>query len=187
MTKTKISTRDISIKIAAIDDQLLDLLADAERRSYGAVSGSEADIAALAENRRQRDNLEAQRVILDQAKAEATRNEAADREAAEIERGKQLMASSRLFAKKLKIRALKVDAMIADFVELVGELTSIENDLRTTARTAGVVVDGRTGQSGIAHIAVTAMATIQEPEFRRPRPLAETVDIAWLALLGDAE
>ena len=189
MTNTqKIGTREITDQIARIDDQLIDLLAEAEARSFGAVSGNADDIEALAGNSRQRTELEAQRNILEQAKAQAARNEAADAAAADAERVKQHERSIRQIAAKLRTRAVRVEAMRDEFATIFAEMVELEQDIRIHCNRIGENFQGRTGQGELAANAVARMGNVNLPEYKHGRSLTDLTDVAWGPFLtGGAE
>lgn len=180
-----ITSSQITDQLADLDNVLADLNRQSASLSFGAVSGRADDVSALSDVQRRIQQANADRSVLEQAKATAIRLEATARDAA-LEAGRRkAMDEARTIAGEIASRASRVDAIAAELATIMPELDYLERQLwRALRRTDAAPSGGRVGQTGITHIAIDEIATAHRPlAFRPARRVAEIVHSAWGELL----
>lgn len=175
-----VTPAQIDGQLAALATALVDLDAEAERLSLGAVSGDKKAIEALATVHAKIAQASTDRTVLSQARAAAAKLENAATDAAgEAERA-TAMKQAQAHAGKIVSKAGRADALVDEFRKLLAALGEDERSIWAALRKAGEApVDGRVGQKGIDVFALDAMSKAHKGQALRPRTVSEIAAVAW--------
>lgn len=183
---TDLTPHDFDTRLTALGNAL----ADAERAvndlALPAASGNADAVDRLAKAQAKKAQLEADRDILQRARAAAaTKADAAALAEAEAARA-AAKARAEGLAARLVGMAQRADALAEEFRSIAHTMPAVEQDLWAALREAGEdVSDGTIGRRGLANYAVSAVTQAHLP--LRPRGCAEVAAVAWGFLLADKD
>ncbi len=174
--------------IARVDVMIDEINASIERLSYHAVNGDTKARADLVVAKETLQSKLADRADLENAQAGANAAIAEQQERERSAYQAARLAEARAAASELREQAVRVDNLIAHLVDALGQLTKLESTIRTNALQADRGVVGRTGQEGLAGMAVEAVAgALRGGPPPERLTITQYADNAWADLFEGAE
>lgn len=183
--KTTVTTANIAAQIAAIDETLAELEAEASRQSYAAVSGDQAAVQALTDINAKSALVTADRVVL--ARAMITAAEIEEKARVDDLEAIRLghLADATAAAEKLLTIAERADALTRDCTTTLAELSQVEDEVRTSFFLAGEPLNiGRVGRNGISGVLLGNLNNSDAiGDFVTKKGVADIVRVGWAELL----
>jgi hypothetical protein len=186
MSAPTMTVQQIEVQIADARRCLAAFQQRSRELALPTVGGDPDAIASLAETNSASDQVLADLVVLEHARAAAVEQQAANDAAAHAEYCAGRMAIARDRAGAIVKLAARIDGLISEFETVFTEMSATENEIRKALREAGAppndVIIGQRGLGVFAIASLTAL-TSGTSRFNKPRAVADVATMAWADLL----